>query len=90
MAMQFNYLSDAGAIIYNDRLGVFQADIEKFKAGARKLTGEIMTLQARGDYEGAKSLLANYAVIRPQMQRTLERMAQLPVDIEPLFTPPGE
>jgi len=86
MAMQFNYLMDEGAITYNEGSGLFSADVAKFKAGARKLTGEIMTLQAQGNYEGARSLLIKYAVIRPPMQRTLDRLAHLPVDIEPEFT----
>ncbi len=85
MAMQFNYLMDEGAITYNETSGLFAADVEKFKAGARKLTGEIMTIQAEGNYEKAKGLLARYAVIRPSLQRTLERLAHLPVDIEPQF-----
>ncbi len=85
MAMQFNYLMDEGAIVYSEGSGVFSADAEKFKAGVRKLTGEIMTLQAQGNYEGARLLLIRYAVIRPPMQRTLDRLAHLPVDIEPQF-----
>ncbi len=90
MAMQFNYLMDEGAIVYSEGSGLFSADVEKFKAGARKLTGEIMTLQAQGNYDGARALLIRYAVIRPSMQRTLDRLAHLPVDIEPVFTDPGE
>ena len=86
MAMQFNYLMDEGAILYSDASGLFSADIEKFKAGSKKLTAEIMTIQAEGNYEGAKALLSRYAVIRPPLQRTLDRLAHLPVDIEPQFT----
>jgi hypothetical protein len=85
MAMQLNYLMDEGAIVYNEGTGLFSADIEKFKAGATKLTGEIMTIQAEGNYERAKGLLSRYAVIRPSLQRTLDRLARLPVDIEPQF-----
>ena len=85
MALQFNYLEDAGAIVYNQASGVFAADIAKFKAGARTLTGEIMTIQAQGDYAAAKELLTRYGVIRPEMQRTLDRLVHIPVDIEPQF-----
>ena len=85
MALQFNFLMDEGAIVYTDASGLFSADIEKFKAGAKKLTGELMTLQAQGNYDGAKALLSRDAVIRPSMQRTLDRLAHLPVDIEPQF-----
>jgi hypothetical protein len=90
MAMQFNYLMDEGAIVYSEASGLFGADIEKFKAGARKLTGEIMTIQAEGNYDRAKSLLNSYAVIRPSLQRTLDRLAHLPVDIEPQFADPNQ
>jgi hypothetical protein len=86
MAMQFNYLMDEGAIVYSDASGLFSADVEKFKAASKKLTGEIMTLQARGNYEGARAMLIRYAVLRPALQRTLDRLAHLPVDIEPVFT----
>jgi len=86
MAMQFNYLLDEGGIVYNEASGVFSADVEKCKAGVRKLTGEIMTLQAQGNYDGARGLLSRYAVIRPPLQRTLDRLAHLPVDIEPQFS----
>ncbi|HEX7574405.1 MAG TPA: hypothetical protein VF514_15060 [Bacteroidota bacterium] len=85
MAMQLNYLMDEGAIVYNEATGLFSADIEKFKAGATRLTGEIMTIQAEGNYDRAKGLLNRYAVIRPSLQRTLDRLARLPVDIEPQF-----
>ena len=86
MAMQFNYLLDEGGIVYNEASGVFSADVEKCKAVVRKLTGEIMTLQAQGNYDGARGLLSRYAVIRPPLQRTLDRLAHLPVDIEPQFS----
>lgn len=85
MAMQLNYLMDEGAIVYNEATGLFSADIEKFKAGATKLTGEIMTIQAEGSYDRAKGLLNRFALIRPSLQRTLDRLAHLPVDIEPQF-----
>ncbi|HSE98448.1 MAG TPA: hypothetical protein VLD57_09315, partial [Blastocatellia bacterium] len=52
----------------------------------RKLTAEILTLQAEGSYERAKSLIDRYAVIRPAMQKALDRLADVPVDIEPRFT----
>jgi hypothetical protein len=52
----------------------------------RKLTSEILTLQAEGSYEKAKALLDKYAVIRPVMQKALDRLGSVPVDIEPNFT----
>jgi hypothetical protein len=85
VAMQFNYLSDEGAIIYNEKLGTFSVDHAKFKAGVTKLTHDLLTLEAEGSYEKAKAILDKFAVIRPPMQTALDRLKDVPVDIEPVF-----
>ena len=87
MALQFNFLSDEGAISCNPSTGRFTANVENFKKGAKKLTQVIMTIQAEGSYDKAKALFDRYAVIRPEMQRTLDALTGIPVDIEPHFTP---
>jgi Peptidase family M49 len=85
-ALQFNYLSDEGGIKYNEAAGTFSIDPAKIKDAVRKLTNEILTLQAEGSYEKAKALLDKYGVIRPTMQKTLDKLNDIPVDIEPRFT----
>jgi hypothetical protein len=85
VAMQFNYLTDEGAINYDERAGTFSINQAKVKDAVRKLTHDILTLQAEGSYEKAKALLDKYGVIRPQMQKALDRLGDVPVDIEPLF-----
>ncbi|MDT7603827.1 MAG: hypothetical protein QOF61_1824 [Acidobacteriota bacterium] len=85
VAMQFNYLTDEGAIRYDERTHTFSVDPARFKEGVRKLTHDIMTLQAEGSYEKAKALLDTYGVVRPQMQGALERLKDVPVDIEPIY-----
>jgi hypothetical protein len=84
-AMQFNYLMDEGGIKLDEAKGTFSIDFDKIKAAVSKLTGEILTLQAEGSYEKAKALLDKYAVIRPAMQKALDRLGSVPVDIEPNF-----
>ena len=85
MALQFNYLADEGAIVQDTATGRFTADIPRFKQAARKLTAEIMTIQAEGAYDKAAALISKYAVIRPGMKAALDRLSDIPVDIEPLF-----
>ncbi len=86
MAFQFNYLTDAGAFTYDSTNGTFRVDVERAKHAVRELTGLIMTVQAEGDYQKAKTLLDTYAVIRPPMQQALDRLKDIPVDIAPVFT----
>jgi hypothetical protein len=85
IAMQFNYLTDEGAIEVDERTGTFSINDGKVKDAVRKLTNEILTIQAEGSYDKAKAMLDKYAVIRPPMQRALDRMQNVPTDIEPIF-----
>ncbi len=85
VAMQFNYLTDEGAIKFNDKTGTFSVDEAKIRDAVRKLTHELMTIEAEGSYEKAKALLDKYAVIRPQMKSAFDKLTNVPVDIEPVF-----
>jgi hypothetical protein len=85
MALQFNYLTDEGAFIANEAAGTFAVNYTKIKDAVRKLTGDIMTIQAEGSYDKAKAMLDRYAVIRPTMQHALDKLSALPVDIAPRF-----
>src|SRR5262245_19549944 len=84
MALQVNYLLDHDAIrIAKD--GRFSLDLAKTKAAVAGLTHDIMTLQAHGDYAGTKALLDRMAVIRPAVQRVIDQLMHVPVDIRPKF-----
>ena len=85
VALQFNYLMDEGAIKANESAGTFSIDGSRVKDAVRKLTSEILTIQAQGDYGKAKAMLEKYAVIRPVMQKALDRLGGVPVDIEPRY-----
>ncbi len=85
VAMQFNYLTDEGAIRFNDKTGTFSVNEAKIKDAVRKLTNEILTIEAEGSYDKAKALLEQYALIRPPMKSALDRLKVVPVDIEPIF-----
>jgi hypothetical protein len=84
IAIQLNTLLDAGAFVVNAD-GTFRVEPTKIREAVKALTSEIMTVQAKGDYAAAKALMAR-ATIRPQVQKVLDRLAGVPVDIEPRFT----
>jgi uncharacterized protein YjbJ (UPF0337 family) len=85
IAIQFNYLTDEGAIKMNKADGTFDIDSGKIKNAVKKLTGEILTLEAEGSYAKAKALIEKYAVVRPVMSIGLDKLVSLPIDIEPQF-----
>ena len=82
MALQFNYLTDKGAFVGNPD-GTFAVNIAKMKAGVRALTHDLLTIEAEGNYAGAKKMLETLSVIRPAMQKALDAMKDIPTDIDP-------
>jgi Peptidase family M49 len=82
--LQLNHLLDAGAFrVAPD--GTFSVDPARVKDAVTALTRELMTLQAEGSYAKAKAILERLAVIRPDTQRVLDRLKDVPVDVEPRF-----
>lgn len=84
MAIQFNYLLDKGAYKANAN-GTFSVDFSKIKSAVSDLDHELLMLEANGDYAGAKKMLSDLSVIRPPVQKALDRLKTVPTDIEPVF-----
>jgi hypothetical protein len=85
VAMQFNYFTDEGAIKFDEATGKFSVDDTKIREAVRKLTHDLLTLEAEGSYDTAKAMLDKYSLIRPPMKGALDRLKDVPVDIEPIF-----
>jgi hypothetical protein len=84
-AIQVNYLLDKGAFRVNAD-GTFTVDATKIRQAVADLTRDIMTLQAEGSSTRAKAMLDTLGVIRPEVKRVLDRLTDIPIDIEPRFT----
>jgi hypothetical protein len=85
IAVQLNSLLDSGGFVVR-RDGTFTVDRTKIRDGVTALTREIMTIQAEGAYERAVALGDRLGVVRPPVQAVLDRLTDVPVDIEPRFT----
>jgi len=84
MAIQINYIMDKGGFVANPD-GTFAVDFKKIKAAVRDLDHDLLTLEATGDYAGAKKMMEELSVIRPVVQKAIDRMHDIPTDIEPVF-----
>jgi hypothetical protein len=89
MAMQVNYLTDKGGFIARDD-GRYEVRFDKIKSAVRDLDHDLLTLEATGDYAGAKRMLDELGVIRPPMKKALSSLNDIPVDIEPIFVTANE
>jgi hypothetical protein len=86
MAIQMNYLLDKGGFVSHGD-GTFAVDLKKIKQAVIDLDREFLTIEATGDYARAKDVMTKYVVIRPDVQKALEKMQKsVPNDIRPEFT----
>ena len=83
MALQFNYLAAAGAFVHNN--GRWNIDQSKMPEAIRNLAHDILTIEATGDYQAAKHLLDTMGTMPQNVNETLSRLSEVPVDIRPRF-----
>jgi Peptidase family M49 len=89
VAIQINTFLDAGAVKARQD-GTFTVDQAKIGDAVTALTHDVMTLQAEGSYAKAKDLIDRLGVVRPEVQKVLDRVAGVPIDIQPKFTTAAE
>ncbi len=84
VAIQLNTFLDSGAVTVQPG-GIFTIDHDKIRTTVEELTRRLMTIQANGDYVAAKNLIDTLGVVRPEVQGLLDRLQNIPIDIEPNF-----
>jgi hypothetical protein len=84
IAIQLNYLLDHRGFVVNGD-GTFTVNKDRVKEGVAGLTRDIMTIQAEGNYAAARELGEKMGVVRPEVQKALDKLQAIPVDIEPQF-----
>ena len=84
VAIQLNTFLDAGAVTV-DASGRFAVDHGRIRDAVTALTRELMTVQATGDFDAAQQILDTRGVVRPEVQRVLDRLSGIPIDIQPRY-----
>jgi hypothetical protein len=84
MCVQFNYISDKGGFVQRPD-GKFEVDFAKVKSAVQELDHDLLTLEATGDYAGAKKMLDELGVVRPGLKKVLDTLTDIPTDVEPVF-----
>jgi hypothetical protein len=84
VAIQLNYFLDNGGVTVAQD-GTFAINPERIRKNVADLTRDIMTMQATGDASAGKQMLEKLGVVRPQVQAVLDKLKDVPVDIEPRF-----
>ena len=84
-AMQYRYLRDKGAIVWDEGQQRFRIDEGKIDAAIGALVGEIVRRQGDGDYAGAKAFLDKWGRSDAEADKVTATMTHIPVDIRPVY-----
>jgi hypothetical protein len=84
-AIIYNYLLENGGYEYNAQTKKVKVNFDKIYPALKELANKVLTIQATGDYDGAKQFIAKYAVSSPSMETLRSELIKLPVDIRPVF-----
>jgi hypothetical protein len=81
--MEFNFLTEQGAIVRDPAAGTYSVDLQKTPAAFAALTKELLTIEATGDRARAEAWFAKYDKLPATLKADLEKGKDLPVDIDP-------
>lgn len=84
-AIIYNYFLEKGAYEYDAKEQKVRVNFGKIFPTLEELATKVLMIQAKGDYDGAKVLIAKYAVNSPSIEALRNKLAVLPVDIKPVF-----
>src|SRR6266436_2459095 len=82
--MEFNYLSERGAIRRNAN-GRYAIDYEKMPGALADLAKELLEIEATGDRERAENWFKKYGQMPDELKTALKAASDVPVDVDPVF-----
>lgn len=83
--MEFNYLSERGAI-KRQASGKYAMDYAGMPAALADLAKELLDIEATGNRERAENWFRKYDVMPAELQLSLKAAAKVPVDVDPGFS----
>jgi hypothetical protein len=83
--MEFNYLSERGAI-RRASSGRYEIDYGRMPPAISDLAKELLEIEATGDRARAENWFKKYNVMPAELQASLKSAASVPVDIAPVFS----
>jgi hypothetical protein len=85
--MEFNYLSERGAIRRNAN-GRYVIGYEKIPGALADLARELLEIEATGDRSRAERWFKKYGTMPEELKTSLKAASDVPVDIDPVFSFP--
>ncbi len=83
--IQFNFLRERGAFVFDEAAGTFRVDPAKITDAIRDLAARFLILEGDGDYAAVQAFVKQYGQVDELTRRTLDKLKDIPVDIAPVF-----
>ena len=88
--MEFNFLLEHGAVTYDDATGRYAVVLEEMPAALAALAKELLEQEATGNRARAAAWFAKYALLPDHLKKAFEKVSDIPVDIQPIYSFPEE
>lgn len=82
--MEFNYLSEQGAITRSAKTGRYVIDFTKMPGAIAALAKELLEIEATGDRNRAEQWFKKYDSMPAELKSSLANIKDVPVDIDPV------
>ena len=82
--MEFNVLSEAGAIMCEAATGRYVVDTAKIQAAMTALAKELLEIEATGDGARAEAWFKKYGTMQADLKSALDAAKDVPIDFEPV------
>ncbi|HEV3317401.1 MAG TPA: Zn-dependent hydrolase [Candidatus Angelobacter sp.] len=82
--MEFNYLSEQGAITRDAQSGRYVIDYAKMPGAVAGLAKELLEIEATGDRNRAEKWFEKYESMPSELKSALQSIHDVPVDIDPV------
>ena len=83
--VQYNFMMERGAFVYDEAAEKYHVDMSKIKDAVEELTRQYLILEGDGDYDKAAAFLEQYGKVTPLLEKTIDKLTDIPVDIKPEF-----
>ncbi len=84
--MEFNFLAERRAILYDRASNRYSIDYGRMPAAIDTVARELLEIEAAGDGARAERWFARYRAVSPDLSRALASVSDIPVDIDPVFS----
>lgn len=84
--VEFNFLKEKGAFLYDAQTEKFSINMDKIKEAVKELAAKLLILEGDGNYDNAARFIERYGLMDEITKKMIDKLADIPVDIEPIFT----